>query len=299
MKVRDLSIGRFLARLAKFFVALAALVLAFGFAFKNKMIFHPVEGLELNLKDSGWEFEEVWLAGLGGARVNGWYVPGPPGHHTALILHGNGGNVTDMIGRIMSYHWLSMGVLAIDYQGYGLSEGEPSLSAAIQNAVAAWDFLVQTKNLDPQKIVVHGYSLGGGVAGELVKRRPVPHPLVLDSTFTSLAAAARANYPLLGPLPDLILGEALDVEKALEGYRATVVIFFHSPDDKIVPYAQGRALYEGYRNGPKDFVDLVGGHVSYLANQMAYEKALVKNLKLTFPKAPMAPAEPKTGESAL
>jgi pimeloyl-ACP methyl ester carboxylesterase len=294
--VRRLSLGRIVFRLAIFLVVLGGLVLALAFGFRDRFVFYPVKGLDQSLEKTGWEFEEVWLRGLNGERVNAWLAPAPPPvegeeRYTVLLLHGTGGNLTDMIGRIMTYHWLKLGVMAIDYQGYGLSEGRPSLEAAVQNAVAAWDFLVVTKKIPPEKIVVHGYSLGGGVAGQLVRRRPVPHPLVLDSTFTSLADAGEANAPLLGPLPRLVLGQAYDTKAALADYRATVAIFLHSPTDEVIPYRLSRELFESYHNGPKAFVDLQGSHVSYVANQAIYEKALVAGLRLKFPKVPPQPSQ--------
>jgi pimeloyl-ACP methyl ester carboxylesterase len=265
-----------------------------AYFFRDRLIFHPVKGLEMTIKDTGWDFEEVWLTGLRGERVNAWYAPGPPGRYTALLLHGNGGNLTDMVGRILSYHRLQLGVMAIDYQGFGLSEGRPSLESAVQNAVAAWDFLVEKKKIPPEKIVVHGFSLGGGVAGQLVSLRPTPHPLVLDSTFTSLEEAAQAILPTPGLVTRVLLGSAYDTRAALRNYKATMAIFLHSPEDKVVRYKLGRALYDSYQNGPKMWVDLYGGHMDYIDNQGLYEKALAKGLELTF--API-PAKRETANS--
>jgi pimeloyl-ACP methyl ester carboxylesterase len=295
MKVKKLSIGRLALRLLIFLAILGVFFVVFSYMARDRFLFHPVKGLEMSIKDAGWEYEEVWLKGTGGARVNGWYAPGPKGRHVALLLHGNGGNLTDMVGRIMTYHWLQMGVLAIDYEGYGLSEGSPSLDSAVQNAVAAWDYLTLEKKIEPEKIVVHGYSLGGGVAGQLVKIRPVPHPLVMDSTFTSLTEAAESSFPLLGPLPRLVLGGAYDTRAALKDYRATVAIFLHSKEDEVINYRLGLSLYESYANSPKAFVELRGSHVNYPANSRLYEKALIDNLKLTFPKAP----EKSSGEGSF
>jgi pimeloyl-ACP methyl ester carboxylesterase len=265
-------------------MGLAAVILAAGYFFRDRFVFYPVKGLEMSIKTSGWEFEEVWLSGEKGVKVNGWYLPGPSDHYTVLLLHGNGGNLVDMLGRIMSYHHLGLGVMAIDYQGFGLSEGVPSLESAVLNAQAAWDFLVGNKKLDPQKIVVHGYSLGGGIAGQLVARhKSIAHPLVLDSTFTSVAEVAGYGQPVLGFITKIILGRVYDTRQALKDYNASMLISLHSPKDEIVPYALGRELYDSYKNGPKMWVDLTEGHKDYIVNQNLYEKAMEDGLKLTFP----------------
>jgi fermentation-respiration switch protein FrsA (DUF1100 family) len=280
MEVRRISAGRQALRIAASSLAVFLLLWLTAYTFRDRLIFHPVRGLEMTIEKTQWPFEEVWLETSRG-RINGWYLPGPPGHYTALLLHGNGGNLTNMIGRMMSYHRLQMGVLAIDYNGFGLSEGTPTLEGAVEGAVAAWDFLVETKGLYPRMIVVHGFSLGGGVAGQLLAQRPEPHPIVMEATFTSLTEEARiAAYPLT-PLADLLLGGTYDTRKVLAGYRATAAIFMHSPDDEVVPYGLGRALFISYY-GPKRWEILTGQHNDFPPNMGFLEIALAEELKLTF-----------------
>ncbi|MDR1578397.1 MAG: alpha/beta hydrolase [Deltaproteobacteria bacterium] len=286
LKAKPLGVAQQLFRLIIFLVILVVLIVTLGHAFKNQWIFFPVKGLEATFQGVGWPFEEVWLPRPHGQKVYAWYLPGPPENLTALILHGNAGNLSDMIGRIMTYHRLRMGVMAIDYPGYGLSEGEPSLASAVESAVLAWDYLVNARRLEPRKILVHGFSLGGGVAGQLVARRPSPHPLVMDATFTSLAAVAEMSMPILGPLPKVILGESYDTQAALRDYKATFALFLHSPQDEVIPYALGRALYDSYQNGPKALVNLTGRHNDYISDQSIYERALIDGLGLVFPQVP-------------
>jgi pimeloyl-ACP methyl ester carboxylesterase len=289
LTTQKMGLKRQLLRLSLFVGLIGAVVLGLGNMFKERFIFYPVKGLEHSILKTGWpNAEEVWLEGLKG-RFYAWWAPSEVERPVVLLLHGNGGNLTDMIGRIMTYHWLKIGVLAIDYEGYGLSEGKPSLEAAVFDAVAAWDYLVDVKKVNPKNIIVHGYSLGGGIAGQLLKARPISHPVVFESTFTSLTAAAESSLPSLGPLPKLFLGGAYDTQKVLASYKATIAIFAHSPEDEVVAYKLGQALYESYHNGPKIMVEFTGGHLNYLLNQGRLERALIDGLKLTFPKVPATP----------
>jgi fermentation-respiration switch protein FrsA (DUF1100 family) len=289
LEVRAISPLRQAGRVAVSSALVIILILAGVYLIRNKMIYFPDKGLELSVKTIGWEFEEVWL-GSEGSKVNGWYLSAQPGHYTVLLLHGNGGNLEDMIGRVLSYHRLRMGVLAIDYQGFGLSQGSPTLDNAVESAKLAWDYLTVTKKLDPTQIIVHGFSLGGGVTGQLLaSHKNISHPVILDSTFTSLKEAAAANNFILGKLANVLVRDAYDTQKVLKDYKASLLISFHSPKDEIVSYNLGRKLYDSYQNGRKIWVDLTGEHMDYIANQDRYEMALVKALGLTFDK----PAEPQ------
>ncbi|MDR1086423.1 MAG: alpha/beta hydrolase [Deltaproteobacteria bacterium] len=282
MTAKKLSPKKLVGRLAAVLLGFFIILLAAGYFFRERLVFYPAKGLNLTVANAGWDFEEVWLPGTGGARINGWYLPGPPDRYTVLLLHGNSGNLENMIGRVMTYHRLKLGVLAIDYQGFGLSEGESTLESAVLNSRAALDFLLR-KNIPPEMIAVHGFSLGGGVAGQLVAQTPeVRRPLIMDSTFTSLAAAGRDQRAFLGPLAGLILGQAYDSEKVLRIYRPEVLISLHSPQDEVVPYFLGRELFDSYQGGPKFWTDLRGGHNDYIINQDLYENALIQGLGLTF-----------------
>jgi fermentation-respiration switch protein FrsA (DUF1100 family) len=73
-----------------------------------------------------------------GAKLHGWYVrhPQPRGH--ALLLHGNAGNVTLLAEtlRVLNRRH-NLAVLALDYRGFGKSEGTPSEQGLYQDARAA------------------------------------------------------------------------------------------------------------------------------------------------------------------
>jgi fermentation-respiration switch protein FrsA (DUF1100 family) len=75
-------------------------------------------------------------------------------------------------------------VFAYDYQGYGTSEGKPSERHAYADEDAAYNFLVHSMHIQPNRIIPFGRSVGGGPAADLASRRPVAG-LILESAFTS------------------------------------------------------------------------------------------------------------------
>jgi fermentation-respiration switch protein FrsA (DUF1100 family) len=269
--VRKLTPLKIALRTALAIIALLIVVVCCLFLFKERLIYYPVKGLTLSIAQTGWDFEEVWLTGSSGAKVNSWYLPRGP--KAVLLLHGNGGNLEEMIGRIINYHKLNYTVLAIDYEGFGLSEGKPSEEALRVDARAAWDFLI-ARGFSTDDILIHGFSLGGAVAARLAYDTSHKGPLVLDSTFTSLKDVADVTYPLVKPISSVLLSGQYDTLSLLGDLKPSFLIFFHSPTDEIVPYAQGLKLYETYLGGPKVLVHLEGKHMDFPLNQFFYYDAI-------------------------
>ncbi|MDR1164559.1 MAG: alpha/beta hydrolase [Deltaproteobacteria bacterium] len=283
MEVKTLSPQKILLRVLVAVVVTAAVLLALAFVFKNSLLFFPTRGeMELSPERIGWKFESVFLDGLGGAKFNAWYLPQEDsGAKTVLLLHGNGGNLQEMIGRVISYHKMGLGVMAIDYNGFGLSEGSPSEEAMYQNAQASFAFLTEEKKIRPQDIVIHGFSIGGAAASHLaLQNKEFHNPLILDSTFTRIQDAAASRGGILKLVAPLLLGDAMDTRARLAGLEPDILIVFHSPEDEVVPFALGLANYEAYQNGPKLMVTLKGEHMDYFLNQFAYEEVIFRNFGL-------------------
>jgi fermentation-respiration switch protein FrsA (DUF1100 family) len=243
---------------------------------KNHFIFYPSKDLTASPASLGWEFYDLFLEGPDGIKINAWYLP-PLDERmpTVLLFHGNGGNLSEMLGRIMAYYNLGFGVLAMDYHGYGLSQGKPSEEALYLDAVTSWDFLTKTRGVAPENIIFHGFSLGGGVASYMaVKYKEYHNPLILDSTFSSLKDVARTQGLILSTVGPLVLGDAFDTNKRLKEMSPSILLVFHSPQDEIVSFALGEKNFNDYQGGPKEFVRLKGGHMDFFDNQSTYILAL-------------------------
>ena len=138
---------------------------AFLFFFQTRLIFMPSSDDRGSPDDLGMDFESVTLTTADGTKIDAWYVPcGAEGARTVIVCHGNAGNNTYRLGTIQTFHLLDLNVLIFDYRGYGRSEGSPSEDGTYQDAEAAWDYLVTTRKVAPEQIVIFGRSLGGGVA---------------------------------------------------------------------------------------------------------------------------------------
>src|SRR4030042_1046141 len=96
-----------------------------------------------------------------------WYQPLPEAP-TVLMFHGNGEVITDYLYDFhRAIEKAGANFAIVDYRGYGLSSGQPSLSAILEDGRAAWAYFTQTLGLSAAKIIVMGRSLGSIPALEL------------------------------------------------------------------------------------------------------------------------------------
>ncbi len=200
-------------------------------------------------------FDAVRLRADDGVALAAWWVPAEGTRGAVVFAHGNGGNMSHRLEKVRLLHDLGVSVLAFDYRGYGRSEGKPSEEGTHRDMDAAVEFVTRERGVPVARQVYLGESLGGAVAVEAASRWK-PAGLILESTFTSVAAMARRYYPWL-PVR-LLVTIRYDSLSRIGGVACPVLVL-HSPDDDLVPYAMGRELF-GAASGPKSFVDLSGGH---------------------------------------
>ncbi len=225
--------------------------------------FSPEKKLVATPSDRGLAWEDAHIPTPDGLILNGWYLPAPeaggtdrPGRgFTLLFFHGNAGNISHRLESLRIFHGLGLNVLIIDYRGFGKSEGRVSVNGTRIDALAAWDWLEQQKGLTPERIVLFGRSLGGAVAASLAEQTK-PAGLIIESSFTSLYDVGSFLFPHL-PVR-WFLPQDYDSVASLKGKQIPLLVV-HSPEDTLVPYKLGRALYDSYQ-GPKTFLEIHGSH---------------------------------------
>ncbi|OGS92684.1 MAG: lysophospholipase [Gallionellales bacterium GWE2_58_10] len=231
-----------------------ALVLYF---FQSHLVFYPEAGREIIAAPShvGLPYKDVRLTTDDGLSLHGWFIPAAEARGTVLFLHGNAGNISHRIDTLQMFHRLGYSTLIFDYRGYGSSGGTPSEQGTYRDAEAAWRYLTEQRRIPSCRIVLFGESLGGAVASWLAARQK-PAALVIASGFTSVPDLAQHFYPYL---PVRWLAHLrYDTRKNLRAVAVPVLIA-HSPEDEIIPFEHGQALYAA-ANSPKRFLELGGGH---------------------------------------
>jgi len=222
-----------------------------------KFVYYPFSSLQATPKDAGLNYEEVYLTTSDNLKIHGWFVAHDNPRATMLFLHGNGGNISHRLEKLLMYNQLGLSVFIIDYRGYGLSEGKPSEQGTYLDAEAAWDYLTKQKKIPASDIIIYGESLGGAVASWLA-RRVEAGALIIESVFSSVEDMGKHYYPYL-PVK-LITRIKYPVTKYIREVPYPVLLI-HSPADEIVPFAMGKKVYEA-ANQPKDFLEITGDHNS-------------------------------------
>lgn len=228
------------------------------YVFQARQIYFPQlasYSVQATPADAGLAYEPLKLVTADGERLDAWYIPAPGARRTLLYLHGNGGNIGHRIDPIGVFHGLGLNVLIIDYRGYGASTGKPDEAGTYADALAAWTYLTKTRQVAPGEIVLFGESLGGAVAAWLAARQQ-PAALIIYASFTSVVDMAQQLYPYFPAR--LLVRYRYDTLSALDSIDCPVLIM-HSPDDEIIPFRHGQALFEAAHE-PKRFLTLSGGH---------------------------------------
>ena len=188
-------------------------------------------------------------------RTEAWFLAGegslPERRPVVIFFHGNGEIIDFLPTQVTGFRQMGMGVLLVEYPGYGRSEGEPSEASIAATAVAAYDAVVRRENVDPARVIAFGRSLGSGPACNLSRQRHLA-ALILQSPFTSIRPFARRFM-----VPGFLVRDVYDNRQAVAAFPGPVLIL-HGRFDDVVPFAQGEALARIARN--VRFVELACAH---------------------------------------
>lgn len=196
--------------------------------FADRAIFRPQPS---SYKDSA---DIIKLKTASEKTISAKYYENPQAEYTILFSHGNAEDIGTIEPFIRRMRDLGFNVLTYDYQGYGTSSGSPSETNAYADINAAFEYLLAEKQLKPEKIILHGRSLGGGVAVDLATRQKVAG-LILESTFTT-AFRVITRYSILP------FDKFESIKKINRVNCPTLVI--HGTQDWTIPLYHGERLFE-------------------------------------------------------
>lgn len=243
--------------LVKFLVAGAiAYSMAAGYMYLNQrsFIFVP-SGELLTPEDKGLQNVSVELVEMAdGTRTTVWTAePAEEGLPTVVYFHGNSSNLSGRWQRFKMILDSGYGLYAPTYRGYAGSEGSPSETAIISDALEHFDRAAAAGT----PIIVHGESLGSGVATAVAAERPDAGLLVLEAPYTALVDMAAASYPWL-PVGFLMKDQMKTRERI--GKVEAPALIIHGTEDAIIPVEHGEQVFQ-YASEPKELLIFEGaGH---------------------------------------
>jgi pimeloyl-ACP methyl ester carboxylesterase len=204
------------------------------------------------------------VTALDGARLRGWIVPGTVGSPPAVLYFG--GNAEEVSWTLADQRWpRGWAIVAVNYRGYGTSEGKPGERELSADALTIYDALAAREDIDPRRIVVFGRSLGSALATHVAAERPVA-AAILVSPFDSLVAVGRGHYPWL-PV-SLLLRHRFEVVDAARRTRAPLLAIV-ADSDSIIQRERSRVLYGAWA-GAKTWQLVAGADHNSLGAFEAY-----------------------------
>lgn len=175
------------------------------------------------------------LVARDGAPVHAIELPGGADAKTVVYFHNNRMTAESSAGVARALRDRGLGVLVVEYRGYGASRGgAPTEDGLYGDADAALDMLA-ARGIGPGRVVLCGASLGTGVAAEMA-RRGRGGSLVLVTPYTSIPDLVTDAAPLV-PASVLMADHFDTLSKARDIRVPTLVI--HGDADEIVPFAMG------------------------------------------------------------
>lgn len=237
-----------------FAVLLLVLTLSLPLSGCSTVFFKPEKTMVTSPDRIGLEYEAVSLRARDGTDLAAWFLPAEgEAKGTVLYLHGVAANIST---RLQDVAWLpaaGFNVLALDYRGYGTSAGIPTLAGVQLDIDAAVHSLLSRPDVDPNRIVVLGQSLGASLAVYYVAHSPYRarfRALVLDSPFSDyrlIAEETLDGFVLVRPLKWLVkwaVPDRYSPQSAIEAVSPLPVLFIHGDRDSTIPLEHSQRLFE-------------------------------------------------------
>ena len=261
----------------------------------NGVFFQPYREHVQTPKQLGLAYEDVHFQAGDGTPLHAWFLKAEgKAQGTILFLHGNAENIST---HIMSVLWLparGFNVFLLDYRGYGASGGAASMSGVQDDMDAALRTVLARKDVDPDRVVVLGQSLGGTIAIYNVAHSPYRRhirALVVESAFASYRQITREKladfwltWPLQWPLSWTVSDE-YNPSVAVAGVSPIPLLIIHGDRDSIVPVDHGKRLFELAQEPKQIWIVSAGGHIQAFQHQ-SYRDRFVNYLTAVLPKPP-------------
>ncbi len=237
-------IRRAIIKLAIYLITFYLLGSIGSYLIADRIIFHP---RPISYRDSD---SIIKIKVTKAEKIAAIYLKNPTAKFTILYSHGNAedlGRIAETLQQLTKH---GFSVMAYDYRGYGLSNGQPSEANVYQDANATFNYLTDKLKIPKNRIILFGRSLGSGPAVDLASREAVAG-LILESPFTSTVRVATKIKILPFDRFDNI---------AKIGQVKCPILIFHGTKDAIIPFSHGKQLY-AEANNPKIFSPVKGaGH---------------------------------------
>ncbi len=196
-------------------------------------------------------YEQLFVKNAAAEKIDMMWVP--KGGKVYLYLHGNAGRLPFIVEGLAG----EGSVLAPAYPGFSASEGRSNTKNINEAVDLSMEFL-HARGIKDKDIVVVGHSLGGSPAVYAAAKYPELDKVILVNTFYSIQDMCEAQYYIF-----CIFSGGIHDTAAIAPLAKAPIRQFHDLNDNVVPFEQGKALFEILGSPDKKFTVLPGGHSDF------------------------------------
>lgn len=217
---------------------------------QRAFLYFPPRGYPVTPASAGLGFEDLRLTTADGVRIAAWWVPAANAAAPVLMYcHGNGANLASFVGLAAGCHRRGVAFFALEYRGYGASEGAPTEAGLYADALAGWRWLESRGAAE--RTVVYGQSLGTAVAAWLAAAVPV-RGLILEAALPSTWRMSRLHYPWLWVPEVLVRDRYRTIDHVARA--GCPLLMLHGEEDEITPLRFGLEVFSAAAGTPKRFL---------------------------------------------
>lgn len=241
---------------------------AVGYVFANqrRYLYYPDPKPQV-IDPAGPAIQSISMKTSDGETLVAWYLPpADPAQPVMLYFNGNGLGLAIQEGRWRRIAAQGAGFFAVGYRGYSGSTGTPTEKGLRIDAETAYRWLAARYRAD--QIVIHGFSLGSGLAVKLASEHPA-RALILEAPYASAVEVAqtRISWAPVG----LMMQDRYESRRWAPKVKMPVLIL-HGDHDGVIPISQGEALYGLIKAQPKRFIRMRGSDHNTLVRDGLYDQ---------------------------
>jgi alpha-beta hydrolase superfamily lysophospholipase len=256
---------------------LAFIVALTGINGCSSIFFFPQKSHLQTPDQLGLEYEDIFFTSADNLTIHGWWLnTKTPVKGTVYFLHGNAENISTHIHNVAWLPEYGYQVFLLDYRGFGLSQGKPSLPGALEDIRNGLQFILAQDATREKPLYLLGQSLGASMAIYFAATDPQARQhlsaVISDAAFARYSEMARhvtgqswLTWPLQYPVSwSMIRG--YDAVDYVANISPLPLLLIHSEDDRIVPYANNGKLLQAALP-PKTFYKTRGPHTATFRNR--------------------------------
>ncbi len=193
--------------------------------------------------------------------IGGFFYLNDSSLPTILLFHGNGEVAADYQYFLDFFFDCGVNLAVVDFRGYGFSTGEPIYSSLISDALPIYNEFHNwlNKNNLKDSLFLLGRSLGSACVSEIGAHNPNSlRGIIFESGFASIYDMMTRLFRVSGPdiTPDGLSEYSNDTR--IRKFQKPVLVI-HGTNDWIIPYQQGKLIYENVPEGVEKKMVLIEG----------------------------------------